>query len=120
VFVNAIYFFVAVGLFYAAIQFSLEMVFPGQFKETRIPFNKIAGFFQEKTASISVPTVNKLPNSDKVVIIDTGRVTGGAGKVATRSRTSDTDRSSRKKKKKAKRKSRTKARKQAAKPASSR
>jgi len=69
VFVNALYLFVATGLFYVALQFSLEMVFPGKFKETRIPMEQMFQFFQQKASSIHLPEVKKMPD-DQVVIID--------------------------------------------------
>lgn len=69
VFVNALYLFVATGLFYAALQFSLEMVFPGKFKETRIPMDRMVQFVQEKAASIRLPEVKQVPDTDQVVII---------------------------------------------------
>ncbi len=69
VFVNTLYLFVATGLFYAALQFSLEMVFPGKYKQTRIPFEKVVQFVQEKTANMKIPEVKQIPNSDKVVIV---------------------------------------------------
>jgi hypothetical protein len=72
VFVNALYLFVATGLFYAALQFSLEMVFPGKFQETRIPMARMMEFFQHQAASIRLPEVKKDPNTDQVVIIDPG------------------------------------------------
>lgn len=69
VFVNTLYLFVATGLFYAALQFSLEMVFPGKYKQTRIPFDKIQQYVQEKASGIKIPEVKQIPNSDKVVIV---------------------------------------------------
>lgn len=69
VFVNTVYLFVATGLFYAALQFSLEMVFPGKYKQTRIPFDKIQQFVQEKASGIKIPEVKQIPNSDQVVIV---------------------------------------------------
>jgi hypothetical protein len=49
VFLNITYLFVVTGLFYAAIQFSLELIFPGKFKESRIPVEKIMTFLKKKT-----------------------------------------------------------------------
>lgn len=70
VFINTLYLFVATGLFYAALQFSLEMVFPGKYKQTRIPFEKIQQFVQEKASGLKIPEVKQIPNSDKVVIVN--------------------------------------------------
>jgi len=69
VFVNTLYLFVATGLFYAALQFSLEMVFPGKYQQTRIPFDKVVQFVQEKSAAMKIPEVKQIPNSDQVVIV---------------------------------------------------
>lgn len=69
VFINTVYLFVATGLFYAALQFSLEMVFPGKYKETRIPFEKIVKFVQDKASGLKLPEVKQIPNSDQVVIV---------------------------------------------------
>lgn len=51
-FLNVIYLVVFSGLFYAAIQFSLEMLFPGKFKESRIPIAKIMTFVQTKATEV--------------------------------------------------------------------
>lgn len=51
-FLNVIYLVVFSGLFYAAIQFSLETLFPGKFKESRIPIAKIMTFVQTKATEV--------------------------------------------------------------------
>jgi hypothetical protein len=51
-FLNVIYLVVFSGLFYTAIQFSLEMLYPGKFKETRIPVAKIMTFMQQKASDV--------------------------------------------------------------------
>src|SRR5262249_47452765 len=48
VFMNVVYLVVFSGLFYAAIQFSLETLFPGKYKESRIPVAQIMTFLQQK------------------------------------------------------------------------
>jgi len=102
VFVNALYLFVATGLFYAALQFSLEMVFPGKFKETRIPMDRMVQFVQEKTSGIRIPEVKKVPNSDQVVIMD-----NSAPAAATPKKAAPAKNDSKNKKTKAKKKRRT-------------
>lgn len=51
-FLNVVYLLVFSGLFYAAIQFSLETLFPGKFKETRIPVAKIITFVKQKATEV--------------------------------------------------------------------
>ncbi|MBK9143716.1 MAG: hypothetical protein IPM23_14530 [Candidatus Melainabacteria bacterium] len=50
-FVNTIYLLVASGLFYSAIQFSLETMFPGKFHHTRIPVGQILTFLKQPQSS---------------------------------------------------------------------
>jgi len=50
-FVNTIYLLAATGLFYSAIQFSLETMFPGKFHHTRIPVGQILTFLKQPQAS---------------------------------------------------------------------
>ncbi|MBX9669775.1 MAG: hypothetical protein K2X93_19280 [Candidatus Obscuribacterales bacterium] len=76
VFVNGVYLFVATGLFYAALQFTLETVFPGKFTETRVPIDKIRQFVHEKTAGM--PQIQQLTNTNQVVIVNPPKVTPGA------------------------------------------
>jgi|GEM_PF-470748 hypothetical protein len=51
-FLNVIYLLAFSGLFYAAIQFSLETLFPGKYKESRIPVAKIMTFMQQKATEV--------------------------------------------------------------------
>ena len=46
-FMNTVYLVVASGLFYSAIQFSLETMFPGKFHHTRIPVGEIITFCKQ-------------------------------------------------------------------------
>ncbi|MCA9800694.1 MAG: hypothetical protein KC777_01845 [Cyanobacteria bacterium HKST-UBA02] len=57
-FVNTIYLLVATGLFYSAIQFSLETMFPGKFHHTRIPVGQILTFLKQP---LSPPDSNQTP-----------------------------------------------------------
>lgn len=80
VFINGVYLFIATGLFYAALQFTLETAFPGKFTETRIPFDKIKRFINEKTAGM--PQIKQLTNSNQVVIVEPPKTTQGAASSA--------------------------------------
>lgn len=56
-FLNVVYLLVFSGLFYAAIQFSLETLFPGRFKETRIPVAKIITFVKQKAMEVQTKVI---------------------------------------------------------------
>lgn len=67
-FVNTIYLLVASGLFYSAIQFSLETMFPGKFHHTRIPVGQILTFLKQphfSTGSASPPQPAPPPKPQK-------------------------------------------------------
>lgn len=76
VFMNTAYLFIAAGLFYAAIQFSLETLFPGKFQDSRIPIDKIIGFVKDKANQVAplvkpdatpAAAVSPTPNPEKAV-----------------------------------------------------
>lgn len=52
--VNTIYVIICTGLFYSAVLFSLELLFPGKFKETRVPVDAIVGLFNKHKDKVPI------------------------------------------------------------------
>lgn len=55
--INTIYVVVATGLFYSAVLYSLELLFPGKFKETQMPVQVLTGLFNQHKDKI--PLIEK-------------------------------------------------------------
>ncbi len=45
--INTVYLVVATGLFYSAVVYSLELMFPGKFKDTQMPAEIVLGLFNQ-------------------------------------------------------------------------
>lgn len=52
--INTVYLVVATGLFYSAVVYSLELMFPGKFKETQLPVESLIGLFNQHKDKIPV------------------------------------------------------------------
>lgn len=54
--INTIYLVVVTGLFYSAVVYSLELMFPGKFKETQMPIQAVLGFFTHQKNKLEAVT----------------------------------------------------------------
>ena len=52
--INTVYLLVATGLFYSAVVYSLELLFPGKFKDTQMPVEVLVGLFNKHKDKIPV------------------------------------------------------------------
>ncbi|HMO23658.1 MAG TPA: zinc ribbon domain-containing protein [Candidatus Melainabacteria bacterium] len=114
--INTVYLEVATGLFYSAVVYSLELMFPGKFKDTQLPVESLIGLFNKHKDKIPVviPPANPpaSPPADSGPAADDGKsaVKDAVKQSASAQKSKNTSASSRKKQaKKAKKKSKKKA-----------
>lgn len=53
--INTVYLVVATGLFYSAVVYSLELMFPGKFKDTQMPVEIVLGLFNQGKDNLPKP-----------------------------------------------------------------
>ncbi|MBI1271414.1 hypothetical protein GC174_13375 [bacterium] len=71
--VNTVYLVVATGLFYSAVVYSLELMFPGKFKETQLPVESLIGLFNQHKDKIPVVIPPASAPSDLGPSVDDGK-----------------------------------------------
>lgn len=110
--INTVYLVVATGLFYSAVVYSLELMFPGKFKDTQLPVESLIGLFNKHKDKIPVVIPPANPPADSGPAADDGKsaVKDAVKQSASAQKSKNTSASSRKKQaKKAKKKSKKKA-----------